>query len=88
MLDQLANAYLAAEGSCHGNPNIKAGTKLKITGVGKDFSGTYRVAKATHLLGTAGGYTTEFSNSVGEHTLLGQAEQRQRRRQRSRSTRS
>jgi phage protein D/phage baseplate assembly protein gpV len=73
MLDQLANAYLAAEGSCHGNPNIKAGTKLKITGVGNDFSGTYRVAKATHLLGTAGGYTTEFSNSAGEHTLLGQS---------------
>jgi uncharacterized protein involved in type VI secretion and phage assembly len=72
MLDQLANAYLAAEGSCHGNPKIKAGTKLKIKGVGKDFSGTYRVAKAQHLLGTAGGYTTEFSNSVGEHTLLGQ----------------
>ena len=73
-LDQLANAYLAAEGSCHGNPKIKAGTKLKITGVGKDFSGTYRVAKAQHLLGTAGGYTTVFSNSVGEHTLLGQTQ--------------
>jgi uncharacterized protein involved in type VI secretion and phage assembly len=73
MLDQLANAYLGAEGSCAGNPNIKAGVKLKITGVGSDFSGTYRVAKARHLIGTAGGYTTEFSNSVGEHTLLGQA---------------
>jgi phage protein D/phage baseplate assembly protein gpV len=72
MLDLHANAYLAAEGSCHGNPKIKAGTKLKITGVGKDFSGIYRVAKAQHLIGTAGGYTTEFSNSVGEHTLLGQ----------------
>jgi phage protein D/phage baseplate assembly protein gpV len=72
MLDQLANGYLAAEGSCHGNPKIKAGSKLKITGVGKNFSGTYRVAKATHLIGTAGGYTTEFSNSVGEHSLLGQ----------------
>ena len=33
-LDQLANAYLAAEGACHGNPDIKAGVKLKITGVG------------------------------------------------------
>jgi phage protein D/phage baseplate assembly protein gpV len=73
MLDQLANAYLGAEGSCPGNPKIKAGAKLTVKGVGSDFSGTYRIAKARHLLGTAGGYTTEFSNSVGEHTLLGQA---------------
>jgi uncharacterized protein involved in type VI secretion and phage assembly len=72
MLDQLANAYLAAEGSCAGNPKIKAGAKLKISGVGTDFSGTYRVARARHTIGTGGGYTTEFSNSAGEHTLLGQ----------------
>ena len=70
-LDQLANAYLAAEGSCHGNPGIKAGVKLKITGVGKDFSGTYRVAKAVHTLQT-GVYHTEFATSAGEHTLIGQ----------------
>jgi phage protein D/phage baseplate assembly protein gpV len=70
-LDQLANAYLAAEGSCHGNPAIKAGVKIKISGVGSDFSGTYRVAKAVHVLQT-GGYVTQFANSSGEHTLLGQ----------------
>ena len=50
MLDQLANAYLAAEGACHGDPRIKAGVKLKITGVGSKFSGTYRVAKAVHAI--------------------------------------
>jgi phage protein D/phage baseplate assembly protein gpV len=72
MLDQLANAYLAAEGECDGNLQIKAGTKLKITGVGAKYSGTYRVAKAVHML-TAGGYVTQFSNSAGEHTLLGQS---------------
>jgi len=71
-LDQLANAYLAAEGECEGNPAIKAGTRLKITGVGTKFSGTYRVAKAVHML-SAGGYVTQFSNSAGEHSLLGQA---------------
>lgn len=70
-LDQLANAYLAAEGSTAGNPAIKAGVKLKISGVGNDFSGTYRVAKAVHVLRT-GGYVTQFANSAGEHTLLGQ----------------
>jgi phage protein D/phage baseplate assembly protein gpV len=70
-LNQLANAYLAAEGECEGNPLIKAGARIKITGVGKKFSGTYRVAKAVHML-TTGGYVTQFSNSAGEHTLLGQ----------------
>ena len=73
MLDQLANAYLAAEGACQGDPRIKAGAKLKITGVGSKFSGTYRVAKAVHAITGGGGYTTSFSNSVGEHTILGQA---------------
>jgi phage protein D/phage baseplate assembly protein gpV len=73
MLDQLANAYLAAEGTCHGDPRIKAGAKLNITGVGAKFSGTYRVAKAVHAITGGGGYTTSFSNSVGEHTILGQA---------------
>jgi phage protein D/phage baseplate assembly protein gpV len=72
-LDQLANAYLGAEGVCEGDPRIKAGAKLKISGVGQKFSGTYRVAKAIHTLSGGGGYQTAFSNSAGEHTLLGQS---------------
>ena len=58
---------------CQGDPRIKAGAKLKISGVGSKFSGTYRVAKAVHAITGGGGYTTSFSNSVGEHTILGQA---------------
>jgi uncharacterized protein involved in type VI secretion and phage assembly len=73
MLDQLANAYLGAEGSCAGNPKIKAGVLLEISGVGRNYSGTYRVAKATHVLRGGAGYVTSFSNSAGEHTLLGQS---------------
>ena len=72
-LDQLANAYLGAEGSCAGNPKVKAGVLLKISGVGTNYSGTYRVAKATHVLRGGSGYVTSFSNSAGEHTLLGQS---------------
>ena len=71
-LNLLANAYLAAEGMCLGNPKIKAGAMLKISGVGQKYSGTYRVAKAVHVL-TTGGYVTQFANSAGEHTLLGQS---------------
>ena len=72
-LDQLANAYLAADGTCEGNPNIKAGVMINVTGVGKNYSGTYRVAKAVHLLRGGSGYMTQFSNSAGEHSILGQS---------------
>jgi uncharacterized protein involved in type VI secretion and phage assembly len=72
-LNQLANAYLAAEGTCDGDPRIKAGVLLNIKGVGKNYSGTYRVAKSVHVIRGGGGYETHWSNSPGEHSLLGQA---------------
>lgn len=72
MLDRLANAYLAADGACGGDPRVKAGVKLNITGLGSSFSGIYRVARVVHTLRGGGEYTTEFSNSPGEHTLVGQ----------------
>ena len=79
-LDQLANAYLAAEGTCDGDPRIKAGVLLEISGVGRNYSGTYRVAKSVHVIRGGGGYETQWSNSVGEHSLLGQSAGSQQRR--------
>ena len=72
-LDRLANSYLGAEGACAGNPKIKAGVKLKISGVGSSFSGTYRAARVEHTISSGGAYTTKFFNSIGDHTLIGQA---------------
>jgi len=72
-LDQLANAYVAAVGETQGNPAIKAGVKLKISGVGSSFSGTYRAARVEHTISSGGAYTTKFFNSIGDHTLVGQA---------------
>lgn len=69
LLDKLANGYIAAEGIAHGNPRIKAGTKVKVSGVGQKFSGTYRVATSTHVM-RGGMYETLFANSVS-HTILG-----------------
>jgi uncharacterized protein involved in type VI secretion and phage assembly len=71
-LDQLANAYVSAVGTTEGNPSIKAGAKLKVSGVGSKFSGTYRAARVEHTIESGGAYTTTFYNSVGEHTLVGQ----------------
>jgi phage protein D len=70
LLNLLANAYVAAEGVTDGDPRIKAGAKVQISGVGQKFSGTYRVASATHVLRGGGTYETRFANSP-THTLLG-----------------
>ena len=70
LLDKLANAYIGAEGVCDGNPKIKAGTTVEITGIGQNFSGTYRVAAATHVLRGGSVYETRFATETA-HTLLG-----------------
>jgi phage protein D/phage baseplate assembly protein gpV len=72
LLDKLANAYIAADGVCDGNPQIKAGTAVEITGVGQKFSGTYRIAAATHVLRGGSTYETRFATEAA-HTLLANA---------------
>jgi len=68
LLDKLANGYIAAEGVARGNPRIRAGVKVTVSGVGSKFSGTYRVAMSMHVL--RGSYVTRFANSPS-HTILG-----------------
>ncbi|KAB8144608.1 VgrG-related protein [Chloroflexia bacterium SDU3-3] len=62
-LDRHTSQYVEAEGSCAGNPAIKAGTKLKITNVGTRFSGTYIVTGVVHRYDGKEGYVTEFQVS-------------------------
>jgi phage protein D len=68
-LDRLANAYVAIEASTSGNPKIKAGASVKISGVGEQFSGTYPVAQAVHVFRGGSTYETSFSN-LPNNTLL------------------
>ena len=70
LLDKLANGYIAATGVAPGNPELKAGTKINVTGVGTKFSGSYRIAHSTHVLRGGGSYETHFANAP-THTLLG-----------------
>lgn len=51
---------VTATGSCIGLPDLRAGRKLVIKGVGKLFSGTYFVTQTTHTLNSSG-YITQFS---------------------------
>jgi phage protein D/phage baseplate assembly protein gpV len=59
--DDLGGSYLQAEGEALGNPNLQAGRKVNITGVGERFSGEYFVTRATHSYGTGAGYNVRFS---------------------------
>ena len=68
VLNKLAGGYIAAEGAGPGNPGIRAGVIVNVTGVGSSFSGSYRVATSTHIL--RGTYVTQFANSPA-HTILG-----------------
>jgi phage protein D len=53
------NSRLTATGSIVGNPAVRTGAVLKITGVGERFGGYYRVTDCTHSL-DGSGYRTQF----------------------------
>ena len=73
-VDSLANGeanrrsseYIQAEGTCGGNPQIVAGTKIKISNIGKRFGGSYIVSSATHIFDSQKNYSTHF-NVTGSH---------------------
>jgi phage protein D len=57
---QLAQGIVEAKGKTIGLPDLRAGTKIQVGGLGKRFSGMYLVTATTHTIGE-GGYTTDFS---------------------------
>jgi uncharacterized protein involved in type VI secretion and phage assembly len=56
----LGGSFVSAWGTCEGHPGIRAGTTLKIKGLGSQFNGKYRVTSVTHAYGGATGYTSTF----------------------------
>jgi phage protein D len=57
---RLAQGIVEAKGKTVGLPNLRAGSKIVVKGLGTRFSGTYLVTTTTHTIGE-GGYTTDFS---------------------------
>ncbi|GHF00198.1 hypothetical protein E5082_09635 [Streptomyces griseoluteus] len=71
LLAELLAGMYEGSGSCVGVPVLAAGRYLEIRGVGKRFSGTYRLRKVTHRIDDSG-FTTEFTISQrGQSHLLG-----------------
>jgi len=60
VMSRISNAYLEAEGTCRGTPKLRAGSVVKVEGVGTRFSGTYRVTSSVHAFRGTKGYETRF----------------------------
>ncbi len=52
--------YITGEGTCQGNPNLRAGKLIEIAGVGKKFSGLYYIISVEHDYTKNQGYKTSF----------------------------
>lgn len=59
--NDLSGDYIRAEGEATGNPGLRAGTTVNITGVGTRFSGAYMVTRAVHFYTPEEQYSTRFS---------------------------
>lgn len=62
--------FVEAEGEAAGNPALKAGVKVNLTGLGNRFSGKYKLTSATHIFRADGAYTTRFKIEGSRPTLV------------------
>jgi uncharacterized protein involved in type VI secretion and phage assembly len=75
----MAGDYLAAEGSCLGEPELRAGTLVELTGVGRRLAGSYYVTATRHSYNPAGYMTTFWVSGRRPTSLLGTIEERRPR---------
>ena len=71
ILNERGNAFFEAEGTCRGNPAMSAGVEVNLRGIGKRFSGRYRITRAVHRYDYSG-YHTQFEISGYRANTLGQ----------------
>jgi len=60
-LNTIALSYVDGEGICIGRTDLRAGTVIKIEGLGRRFSGRYYITTTTHSYIPARGYRTAFT---------------------------
>jgi uncharacterized protein len=58
--DRRARRFVVVDGTAEGNPALRVGTNVKLTGMGKRFDNTYYVVKACHRYDVVHGYQTDF----------------------------
>lgn len=72
VLDDVADDYLELEATMRGDPALRAGVKVKLSGIGRRAGGTYLITATRHELTPEGGYqTTCYVNGRRPNSLLG-----------------
>jgi phage protein D len=56
----IGNACCEADGTCRGDPRLRAGTVVSVERVGEKFSGTYTLTATRHVYRGGSGYQTSF----------------------------
>ena len=64
-LRRVNETLVTASGSVVGLPDLRAGSRIEVDGVGKRFNGLYFVTETTHTIGMSG-YVTKFSCNLVE----------------------
>ena len=70
--EAISAQFLRAEGTCLGDPRLRAGRTVQIEGVGARFSGKYYLTTVVHNVKMGGAYTTTFYMSGQEPFTLSQ----------------
>jgi uncharacterized protein len=60
IFDKRARPFVTVECTAEGNPALRVGTEVNLTGLGGRFSNTYYVVRACHKYDLTHGYKTEF----------------------------
>ena len=60
LFNRMALELIAGEGACNGRADLRAGTVIGLSGLGKRFSGSYYVTRAIHRYIADRGYETRF----------------------------
>ncbi|MCP3963672.1 MAG: phage late control D family protein [bacterium] len=58
--DRRARRFVCAEGTAEGNPALRVGTHVQLTGISARFDNTYYVVSACHRFDVVRGYETDF----------------------------
>jgi phage protein D len=60
IFDRRSRPFLRVEGSAQGNPALRVGTKVNLSGLGGRFSNSYFVTRCRHKFDLEHGYSTDF----------------------------